>query len=93
MLVVPGIVAARRFRVAPLDALPGGSGDDSSAPAHSFLAIYEIDEDMNDVMSEFLERFVSGQMEIIDTMDLESIALSVWNPIGPRRTAEDGETR
>ncbi len=44
-------------------------------------------------MAGFLERFVSNRMEISDAMGLESIGLSVWNPIGPLRTGEDGGTR
>ncbi len=57
--VVPGFVAARRYKV------HNGTG-------HSYLAIYEIDaDDLTDPMKELHARSASGQMHMSDTLQLD----------------------
>ena len=85
VLAVPGVAAARRYDLVPA-ALPEAEGVPAPPPpAHSFLAVYELDGDPDDVLAEFLRRVGSGEMALSDSLDLSSIALSAWRARGPRR--------
>jgi hypothetical protein len=57
-------------------------------PAHGFLVAYTLDRDGNEVMDEFVARISSGQMQVSDVMDFATVAMSVWQPIGPRRVED-----
>ncbi|BBZ14988.1 DUF4286 family protein [Mycobacterium branderi] len=89
VLAVPGVVAAQRYELAPMK-LPEGDEAPAQlpAPAHRYLAIYELDRDPDDVMKEFLGRVGSGQMDLTDSLDLSSISLATWKPSGRRRRAD-----
>jgi hypothetical protein len=89
VLDVPGVVAARRYDLAPMK-LP--EGDDLPAhlppPPHRYLAVYELDRAPDEVMSDFLDRVGSGNMQLSDTMDLSTLSVTTWRPRGERRSAE-----
>ena len=85
VLAVPGVIAARRYEVAPMET-PELEGAPSPEPtAHGYLAVYELDRDANAVMADFLERIMSGAMDLSEDLDLGRVAMSVWRPIGDRR--------
>ena len=63
VLAVPGFVSARRYRVR------GGEGD---GPAHSYLAIYEIEaDDMGAPPAELRARSASGRITMSDALRLD----------------------
>ncbi|MFJ8816374.1 hypothetical protein [Amycolatopsis thermoflava] len=89
VLAVPGVTAARRYSLAPA-ALP--EAEDMPAPppaAHSYLAVYELDGEPDEVMAEFLRWVGSGEMPLSDSLDLASIAMTTWRARGPRRHTDD----
>ncbi|SEG83914.1 hypothetical protein SAMN04489712_116100 [Thermomonospora echinospora] len=59
---VPGIVAARRYRVL----------DDTDPARHSYLAIYELEaDDLTATLKELRARTASGQIGLSDTLRLD----------------------
>ncbi|MDV7136491.1 hypothetical protein [Williamsia muralis] len=57
------------------------------APAHRYLAVYELGRDPDIVMGSFLERVGSGQMPLSDSLDLAGVSMAVWRPRGERKVA------
>jgi hypothetical protein len=59
---IPGIVAARRYKV----------HNAVGSPEHSYLAIYEIDaDDVTEPVQELRARSASGQLRISDVLQLD----------------------
>jgi hypothetical protein len=85
VLDVPGVVSAQRYEVAPVETPELEGVPSPPPPAHTNLAVYELDRDANEVMADFLGRLTSGAMGLSESLDLGSVALSVWRPLGPRR--------
>ena len=86
VLDVPGIVAARRYDLAPTDVpedqdLPA----EIAPPAHRYLAIYEVDGDPDAVMNEMISRVGTGNVSLSDALELSTVTFSVWRPRGDRR--------
>ncbi len=89
VLAVDGVVSARRFEI---DAIETPDVDGLPAPpppTHRYLAMYELDRDGNEVMTEFVTRVTSGQMALSETLDLATVGLSVWRPRGPAPSVRD----
>ncbi len=87
VLSVPGVVTAQRYTIAPLEVPDFAGLSQPTAPAHRYLTVYELSRDGNEVMAEFLRRVGSGAMPLSDALDMSSIALSVWRPLGERKFA------
>jgi hypothetical protein len=66
---VPGVAGAKRYELVP-------TGDE--APAHSYLAVYDLDGDPNAVLAELMARFGGPQMAMSEALDLATIGMSVW---------------
>lgn len=90
VLAVPGVVAARRYEVAPMETPELEGAPSPEPPAHGYLAVYELDRDANAVMADFLERITSGAMNLSEDLDLARVAMSVWRPMGDRQVAASG---
>jgi hypothetical protein len=88
VLAVPGVVSAQRYAVAPVETPEVEGAPVPEPPAHGYLVAYTLDRDGNEVMEEFVARITSGEMAVSDVMDFATVAMSVWQPIGPRRIAE-----
>jgi hypothetical protein len=87
VLKVPGVVAAQRYGVAPMK-IPEAEGMPTPAgPEHRFLAVYELDRDPDEVMAEFLRRVTSGEMLLSDVLDLATVSMATWRPVGQRQEA------
>ena len=69
---VPGVISGRRFEVVP-DALPG-----RPAPEHRYLAVYELSGDPEPVVREFMKRAGAGEIPLSPTLDMTTLAVSVW---------------
>lgn len=80
VLAVPGVVAARRYELAPVDTPEVEGAPAPPPPAHRYLAAYELDRDGNEVMADFVGRLMSGEMSLSETLDMTTVGLSVWRP-------------
>jgi hypothetical protein len=82
VLSVPGVAAAQRYALAAMpdnDALPKSS--------HSYLAVYELDDDPSEVVGRFFERVSSGAMVLSESLDLSTVSMRAWTPCGARQVA------
>lgn len=85
VLDVPGVVAAQRYDITELK-VP----DDEDLPAqlppptHRYMVIYELDNEPDVVMAEFLKRVMGGQLSLGEWLDLTTISLTGWAPRGER---------
>jgi hypothetical protein len=79
--VVPGVVAAQRFRVTDVEVVPGAQ------PSHRYLAVYEV-EDENDVAA-VAQRVADAQIPMDPSLDVEGMVAFYYEPISERVTAED----
>lgn len=77
VLDVPGVTAAKRY---DLVEMPSLDSQPAPAPAHRYLAIYELDGEPADVLTELMVRTQSGSMLIDESFDQTSVALAVWRP-------------
>ena len=85
VLDVPGVVAAQRYDIAELK-VP--EDEDLPAqlppPTHRYMVIYELDNEPDVVMAEFLKRVMGGQLSLGEWLDLTTISLNGWAPRGAR---------
>ena len=89
VLDVPGVVAAQRYRLAEVN-IP--EDEDLPAqlppPTHRYLVIYELDREPDTVMAEFLKRVMTGKLSLGETLDLSTVSMTGWAPLGERRLAD-----
>jgi len=89
VLDVPGVVAAQRYDIVELK-VP----DDQELPAqlppptHRYMVIYELDNEPDVVMAEFLKRVMAGTLSLGEWLDLTTISLTGWAPRGKRVLAD-----
>jgi hypothetical protein len=89
VLRVPGVESAQRHVISPVVTEEIEGAPNPAPPAHQFMVAYTLSRSGNEVMSEFTPRVTSGDMPLSDVMDFETIALSVWKPMGSRVVATD----
>jgi hypothetical protein len=88
VLDVPGVVSAQRYDIVDLP-LP----DDPDLPAqlppptHRYMVIYELDQEPEVVMGEFLKRVMAGTLTLGEWLDLTTVSLNGWTPRGERVVA------
>lgn len=75
---VPGVLGATRYD------LVDTSGDDAPAPAHRYLAVYDLDPAVApaEVLGVLMARFGTPDMAASDALDLATIGMTVWRPRG-----------
>jgi hypothetical protein len=75
---VPGVTGAVRYELAPT------GGPDAPAPAHRYLAVYDLDPkvDPAEVLGELMKRAGGPEMTMSEALDLSTISMSVWRPRG-----------
>ena len=83
VLAIPGIVSAQRFDVE----IPAADPAADTPPAHRYLTVYEIDGDVDKIMSTLAEAATSGSMTMSDSLDTSDAAISFWKPRGAKVTA------
>jgi hypothetical protein len=81
VVAVPGIVAAQRYELA--SAGPPGAPE----PAHRYLAMYEIEGDVDKTLAELGSRFMTDAVPGRDAFDPTQGTMGVWAPRGPRLEA------
>ena len=73
---VPGVVDARRYELLPT------AGEGAPAPAHRYLAVYELDGDGGEVLAELMKRAGGPELPMSEALDLSTISMTVWRPRG-----------
>jgi hypothetical protein len=82
VLNVQGMVGAQRFKLA--DAQMGG------APAHRYLAIYEIETDnLQATLDDLKSRSGTEDMVLTDAIDLKGVVASIFTPAADKVWAKD----
>ena len=80
VIEVPGFVAAQRFAVA-------GDPVRGDAPAHKYLAIYELEtDDPQACLGALNEAVAGGSMNISDAISMDDVAAVLYGPISERVT-------
>ena len=76
VLAVPGVVSAQRFKHHQLDR-------DAGKPArHSYVTIYEIEGDPNEVMGKIGAGVASGAIRMDGApFDLAKVSMAFWTPV------------
>ena len=87
VLATPGMRAAQRFRLLETDITHNSV---MPKPAHGYLLVYELEGDVDAVMAQIQEAAMSGAMGMSDALDLETVAMSFWRPIGERVVKPEG---
>jgi hypothetical protein len=75
LLAIPGVTSAERFSFAPL-----GAGDTSE---YAYLAVYQIDGDLGEVLAELGARSADGRNTMSDSLDAQRVLFKAWEPIAP----------
>ncbi|WP_280314984.1 DUF4286 family protein [Nocardia abscessus] len=84
VVAVPGVSSGQRFELVPA-ALPGGN---AAAPAHRYLAVYELSDDPDKIVQAFVARAGNGEIELSKALDVSTLAVSVWRARGAGQTAD-----
>ena len=79
LLEVPGMLSAKRFKLHDCDLyrVPGGR-----VPEHSYMCVYQMEGDVNTIMSEIRARVADGRVTMSDCLDLPSSRMSFWTQQG-----------
>lgn len=72
VLAIPGVSAVTRYRLRPLP--------NAAEEPNKYLAIYEVDCDVDDVLKEIFTRSGDGRMPVSDALAPTSKML-IWEPI------------
>ena len=83
VLNVPGFVAAQRFRLADAQM-------SDKAPAHRYLALYEIEtDDLAGALKELKARGGTADMVMSDAIDMKSVGAFLFAPVAEKVQAKD----
>jgi hypothetical protein len=89
MLDIPGVKSAQRYSVAPMTIRDGeGNPVPLPPPTHHFLVVYQLEQEPDELMKEFLARAASGQLTPSTSQDMTNFSMTAWKPHGEQRVAE-----
>lgn len=77
VLATPGMVSARRYKMRETEI-----GRATGLPPQKYLIVYEMNDDPDAVMKRIMEAHASGDIHMHDSLDLDSVAMSYWSPLG-----------
>ncbi|KKC06950.1 DUF4286 family protein [Mycobacterium nebraskense] len=85
LLAVPGMLSAQRYtlRDSEMYRVPGGF-----VPEHRYAIIYEMEGDVDSIMQKIQEGVAAGQIQMHDSLDMNSWRLAFWTPRGPKAEAQ-----
>ena len=81
VLATPGMRSAQRFAILETDITHSSP---MPKPAHRYLLVYEMDGDVDAIMGKISAAAQDGTMHMNDALDLETVAMSFWSPIGEK---------
>jgi hypothetical protein len=84
LLAIPGMLSAQRYDLknAEIYSMEGGT-----APEHRYAIIYEMEGDVDAILSKIQEGVAAGKINMADCLDMSSWRLSFWTPRGPKVTS------
>jgi hypothetical protein len=75
VLRVPGVLSAQRYKVSPLER-------DAHAPKFSYMTVYEIEGDPNEVMAKIGADSASGAIRMDGApLDFARLSMAFWTPL------------
>jgi hypothetical protein len=83
VLATPGMISAQRYSVREAE-INRAAG---VRPTHRYLLVYEMEGDVDAVMSKLQEAAASGVLQMSDSLDLANVSMSFWTPLGPKLLA------
>jgi hypothetical protein len=84
VLATPGVISAQRFTIeVPEFAKAFGE------PKHRYLAMYEYEGDADAIQGHLREASAKGEMVMHPSLELETVMMQFWNPVGPKREAAE----
>ena len=86
ILQVSGIKNARRYQFAKAT-LPGTDTPATPPSKHRYMTVYEVEGDPGTVMQDFLARTADGRMPLSPSLDLATLQLGFWQPLGEQLQA------
>lgn len=81
VLATPGMRSAQRYALHETEIT---HHSELPKPAHGYLLVYEIDGDVDAVMTKIQDAAMSGALRMSDALDLESVSMSFWRPLGTK---------
>jgi hypothetical protein len=72
---IPGVAGAARYRLRTPDVEVMGQ------PDFKYLAIYELDGDLDTVMKEMRARSADGRMYVSDALDTDHVLMGAYEPL------------
>ena len=77
VLALPGFVAARRYAPSPL----------SADGPNRYMAVYEIDGDVDVAMAGLMDAVRGGKLNMTDSIDSKTVTMTVYKATTPKITA------
>lgn len=87
VLATPGMRAAQRFALLETDITHNSV---MPTPTHGYLLVYEMEGDVDAIMAKVQDAAMSGAMQMSDALDLETVTMSFWRPIGEKVVKPEG---
>jgi hypothetical protein len=85
VLATPGMVSAQRYALRDTE-MSRTAGFDVT---HKYLCAYEMDDDPDVVMGRITEKYMAGEMQMHEALDLTTAYFTFWSPVGPPRKPGD----
>ncbi|PXW24482.1 UNVERIFIED_CONTAM: hypothetical protein DES50_12610 [Williamsia faeni] len=84
LLAIPGMLSAQRYtlRDTEIYRAPGGS-----VPDQRYAIIYEMEGEVEVIMTKIREAVASGQIHMHESLDMNSWKLAFWTPRGQKAEA------
>jgi hypothetical protein len=83
VLGIPGVLSAQRFDVGVPAADPAADAA-LPQPTHRYLTVYEVDGDIDKVLSGLAEGATSGKIHMSDSLDVKNASIVFWKPRGAK---------
>ncbi len=75
LLSIPGMLSAQRYNLKDAQIY---HAEGSTAPAHRYAVIYEMEGDVDAILGKIQEGVAAGQITMADCLDMSSWQLSFW---------------
>jgi hypothetical protein len=88
VLATPGMRSAQRFALLETEITHNSP---MPKPAQRYLLVYELEGDADAIMAKISEAVANGEMHMNEALDLETVAMSFWSPIGPKVVKDEAD--
>jgi hypothetical protein len=87
VFATPGMRTAQRFKIREADIT---HNSEMAKPTHRYLLVYEMDDNVDEIMGKIREAATSGVLHMSDSLDVMNVLMSFWTPLGPKIVKEPG---